>query len=121
MNDQLQINFDGPLGLTETERNVLSLIQPGRENAISMSALASSVMISTRELQSIIQSLINDRGVLIASATGKNHGYYVPQTPEETKAATDQLKHRIINLARRIRSLDRTAYEEIFGQTRMEI
>jgi hypothetical protein len=53
---------------------------------------------------------------MIASATGKNHGYYLPQTEDEYRAAVNQLKHRIISLARRIRAIDRQAYEEIFGQ-----
>ena len=115
-NKQLQINFDGPQVLTEIERQVLSLIQRGRQNAIAMPALANACGISTRELQQIIQGLINDRGVFIASATGKNHGYYIPETAEEYRAAVDQLKHRIISLARRIRAMDRAAFEEIFGQ-----
>lgn len=115
-NDQHRINFDSADTISPIEREVLFLIRPGRDNAISMSALAEAVGISTRELQQIIQRLINGRGVAIASATGRNHGYYLPETAEEYKAATDQLKHRIIALAHRIRSLDRAAYEEIFGQ-----
>jgi len=114
--DQLQINFDGPQGLSEIEAKVLSLIQRGRENAISMPALANACGIKTRELQQVIQGMINERGVFIASATGRNHGYYIPETADEYKNAVDQLKHRIISLARRIRAMDKAAYHEIFGQ-----
>ena len=113
-------DIDGnQIQMTHIETAILALIQRGRESAISMSALAGSVGISTRELQQIIQHLINDHGVLIASATGKQHGYYYPDGEEEFRAAVDQLKHRIISLARRIRAIDSAAYEEIFGQGRI--
>jgi biotin operon repressor len=102
--------------ITHDERRVLSTLRKGRENAISMSALAEQLNISTRELQSVIQHLINDHGYMIASATGKNHGYYYPGNEEEYRAAVDQLKHRIISLARRIRAIDKQAFQEIFGQ-----
>jgi biotin operon repressor len=94
-------------------------LRKGRENAISMSALAEQLNISTRELQSVIQHLINDHGHMIASATGKNHGYYYPGNEEEYRAAVDQLKHRIISLARRIRAIDKQAFQEIFGQLQL--
>ena len=103
--------------MTNQELRILSLIQRGRTNAISMPALANACGISTRELQSTIQHLINDHGVLIASATGKiHHGYFYPEGEAEYKAAVDQLRHRIISLAKRIRAIDKTAFEEIFGQ-----
>jgi biotin operon repressor len=118
MTEQLQIYYDDG---THLERRILSTLRKGRENAISMSALADQLNISTRELQSIIQHLINDHGNMIASATGKNHGYYYPGNEEEYRAAVDQLKHRIISLARRIRAIDKKAFEEIFGQTTVEL
>ncbi len=108
--------------MTDIETRVISLIQRGRENAISMPALADACGISTRELQSIIQHLINDHGILIASATGKGkgdtkrHGYYYPVTEEELLSARTQIIHRIISLAKRLKSIDRQAYEKIFGQ-----
>ena len=110
-----------PLQLTDVEVQVLFLIQRGRENAISMSALAGAVGISTRELQDVIKHLIEDHGVLIASATGKNHGYYYPVTEDELISARAQIIHRIQSLARRLRAIDREAFEEIFGQGRMEL
>lgn len=136
MTDQLPIEFNAPqpsgfppLKLrggegelcSVAERRILDLLPSGRENAISMPRLAELVCVSTRELQSLIQHLINDHGIMIASATGKNHGYFYPETAEEYRAAVDQLKHRIISLARRIRAIDRTAYEEIFGQGKLNV
>ena len=109
------------------EARVLSLIQLGRGNAISMQALASAVgawhakPLHTRELQDVIKHLIEDHGVLIASATGRNHGYYYPVTEDELISARAQIIHRIQSLARRLRAIDKEAYEEIFGQGRMEI
>jgi biotin operon repressor len=123
MTEQIQINFESPAagGMTNLETRVLSLIQRGRENAISMPALAAGCGISTRELQSIVKHLIEEHGVLIASATGKNHGYYYPETEEEFRAAADQLVHRIISLAKRLRAMNKESYERIFGQGRMEL
>ena len=110
-----------PVPLTDIESRVFSLIQRGRGNAISMSALAEAVGIATRELQDVIKHLIEDHGVLIASATGKNHGYYYPVTEDELISARAQIIHRIQSLARRLRAIDKEAFEEIFGQGRMEI
>lgn len=115
---QIQINFETP-GVdefTDRERQILSLIYHGRDKAISMFSLANEVHITTRELQQIVQHLINDHGVLIASATGKNHGYFYPETEEEFRAAAAQLEHRIISLAKRLRALNKESYEAIFGQ-----
>ena len=115
------MNYAPTTGLNDIEMRVLSLIQRGREKAISMPALANACGISTRELQSIIQALINDRGVLIASATGRNHGYYIPETAEEFSAAAGQIEHRIISLARRLRAMNREKYEAIFGQGKLYV
>ena len=110
-----------PVPLTDAESRILSLIQRGRENAISMSALAEAVGIATRELQDVIKHLIEDHGVLIASATGKNHGYYYPVTEDELVSARAQIIHRIQSLARRLRAIDKEAYETIFGGARFDI
>lgn len=83
-----------------------------------MPSLALRVGISTRELQDVIKHIIEEHGIMIASATGRNHGYYFPATEKEYRDAVDQLKHRIISLAKRIRACDRAAFEEIFGQSR---
>ena len=100
---------------------MLQSIPRGRDNAVSMKALADTLAVSTRDVQHLVKHLIEEHGKLIASATGRNHGYYYPDSAEEYQAAVDQLRHRIISLAARIRVLDRRAFEEIFGQGNMFI
>ena len=116
MIEQLQIGSD----FTAVELLVMARIGRGRDNAVPMPTLAGLVDISTRELQSIIAHLIEDHGVLISSATGKNHGYYYPASEAEFKAGALQLEHRIISLAKRLRALNKESYEAIFGQGRLE-
>ncbi len=119
MTDQLGINFDAPKGLTMDELRVVQSIRRGRENAISMPALAAICGMKTRVLQDVIKHLIEDHDVLIASATGKNHGYYYPTSREELMAARAQLIHRIVSTAKRLKAIDKTALEEIHGQIGM--
>jgi DNA-binding IclR family transcriptional regulator len=119
MTEQTQINFDSPAGLTREEADVLCLLKKGRENSISMSALAEAVGVCTREVQTIVKHLVEDHQVLIASATGKHHGFFLPENEEEFRAAAAQLEHRIISLAKRLRAINKESYEEIFGQGKL--
>ena len=128
MTEQLRIDYNAILSkaavafgcdlsdLTRVEENVLRNLRRGKESAIAMPVLAEAVGVSTRELQSVIQHLINDHGVLIASSCGKPSGYYYPQCIEDYRAGARQLKNRIIQLARRLRKMDQETYEQLFGQ-----
>lgn len=119
---QVTIDFtrtQSPERFTPTESRIMGLIQKGRSNAISMPVLASAVNISTRELQSTIQHLINDCGVLIASSCGKPSGYYYPESVDDYRAGSKQIANRIIQLAKRLRKMDKETYEAIFGQMRL--
>lgn len=116
MTEQLNIGFD----FTALEWRVMQHIRHGRENAVSMSALAELVGISTRELQSIITHLIQDHDIMISSATGRNHGYYYPATEAEYKAGAMQLVHRITALSKRLIKYDKLAHEKLFGQQRLD-
>jgi hypothetical protein len=113
MTDHSQIALD--FDLTTEERAVLRHLRRGRKNAISMPELAAAVGVSTRALQDIISHIIQDHKTLICSACGKNHGYYLPVDESEYRAGVNQLKHRIISLAKRMRAMDKEAYTEIFG------
>lgn len=92
----------------------------GRDQAISMAALAERVGLSTRDVQHYIKHLIEHHGVLIGSATGKPHGYYLITEPSEVHAAIAQLQHRLISLAVRIARLNKTSVEVVFGQARLQ-
>jgi hypothetical protein len=113
---QLDINFGNAYPLTKEEAEVIRLLKKGRANAISMTELATLINVSTRRLQDIIKHLIEDHCIFIGSTCGKQHGYWLPTDEEDYRAAVDQLKHRIISLARRIRAIDKQAFQEIFGQ-----
>jgi hypothetical protein len=117
--EQSQIGFD--FDLTREEAAVLRHLRRGREQAISMPELASLVGLSTRALQDVIAHLIEEHNTLICSACGRNHGYYLPADESEYRAGVDQLKHRIMSLAKRMRAMDRQAYEDLFGQGCMEL
>jgi hypothetical protein len=119
MNNDPQTAFD--FDLTVDEMRVLAILPRGAENAVSMPTLAGAMNMSTRQLQDLIAHLIESHGQLICSACGKNHGYYMPASEEEYRTGVRQLKNRIISLAKRMRALDRTAYEQIFGQGELEL
>ena len=74
---------------------------------------------TTVKVRQVVKELVEDRNILIVSATGRPAGYYVPTTTEEFRQGVGQLVNRVRSLAGRIRAMDRRAYEEIFGQGRM--
>lgn len=113
-----------PLGeLTAVEREIIDLLSGhrGKERAIAMAALADLVGLSTRTLQMRIKHLIEAHGVLIGSATGEPHGYYLITDPEEVRASVGQLEHRLKSLAVRISRIKKVSVEDVFGQMRMEL
>jgi hypothetical protein len=117
---QFQIDFEkSPFGrdLTHEEQRILSLLRRGRENANSVKWLASMVGVSQVRLRATVKHLVEHHGYLICSSTGKNPGFYYPQDSKEYKAGVKQYINRIRSLAKRIRAMDKEAYEEIFGQT----
>lgn len=123
MPDQLQIKFE----FTAAEMAVMSFIRRGRDNAISMGDLSDAVAgclersFPTRELQDIIKHMIEEHGILICSSTGKNHGYYFPETQEDLDRGRNQLINRIRSTAARLKAVDKKAYEEIFGQGNLNV
>jgi biotin operon repressor len=109
------MNFDSPK-FSAAESAVLQRLRKGRTNAVSMPTLAAALAISTRDLQHLVKHLREEHGILITSSCGKNPGYYYPQTQEEHAAGIRQIEHRIISLARLLKSQNKAAYERIFGQ-----
>lgn len=114
---------DTVCALTDHEARVIALIhaRQGRAAAIPMSTVAERIGISTRVLQQIIQHLICGHRMRIGSATGSPHGYYWITDAEDLDRAKAQLRHRIIELASRLRALDDTALADVIGQLRLAL
>ena len=118
---QLAINFDGPQGLANEERLVLSLLIRGRQNARNVDILAEMTGIHRRHIEKIVKRLIEDRGVCIGSSSGRPSGYYIIENPEEVEEVYKSLRHRGIEILKRAAKLKKISVEEVFGQGRMEL
>jgi hypothetical protein len=120
MPEQLPLNFDGP-ALSPDERRVYALIRKGRENARSVGELSRLTGLSGVAVRQIVKEMAEEKGVVIVSSTAHPSGFFFPASPEEYGKGVAQLIHRITSLARRVRALDRQAYEKVFGGTRLEL
>ena len=112
----------GPVGLSREEEIVLDLIKahPGREQAISLPALALRTGIDERRVQSIVRELIITHGARIDSTSGSPPGYFWISTQEEVERAYDRLLKRgrkIILRASRLRGM---SLDDVLGQIRLE-
>ena len=106
--------------LEDAERRLLSHICEGRENAISVSRLMDLCGMSDVMVRQTVKHLVEEHCCLIVSATGSPSGFYFPADREEFSRGVSQYVHRIASLARRVRAMDRAAYEKIFGQRKIE-
>jgi hypothetical protein len=106
------------LEYTREELVILGLLQHGRQSATSVDTLADYAGVSSLRVRQVVKHLTEEHGHLIVSSTGKPSGYFFPQDESEFKAGIKQYIHRIRSLARRIKAMDREAYEEIFGQSK---
>jgi hypothetical protein len=117
---QLSLPFDGP-ALSPDERRVYALIRKGRENARSVSELCRLTGLSSKDVRQTVKDLCEEKAVVIVSSTGSPPGFFFPASPEEYGKGVAQLIHRITSLARRVRALDRQAYEKVFGGARLAL
>lgn len=94
--------------LPERERQVYQALKfhRGAENAILQSHLAHKLSMSRREVGSLVQSLIINYGVAIASNCGKRSGYYLIETDHECKLAATNLMNRAEWLVARLHALN---------------
>ncbi len=119
MPEQLGL-FDRP-DLSEEERAVYLLIRRGRPHAVSVRSIRAVTGMDDVRVRKLVKHLIEEHGVLICSATRQPVGYYLPETEDEYKAGAAQIVSRIRSLARRLRAVDRAAFETIFGNERITI
>lgn len=112
--------FDRPMD--EKDHLILGHLEAhkGRENPIPRRELAGRVQLTTRQLERRIKALVEHHDILIGSATGEPHGYYIPTDPAEIAMVVGQLLHRATSIIRRVAKIRKVAEEEIFGQMRMK-
>ncbi len=87
---------------------------------MSVKSLMALTGFSNDKVRDTVRHLINEHNVLICSATTSPAGYYCPVTMEEKDSGTKQIESRIIELARRLRAMNRAAYERLYKQLRFE-
>jgi hypothetical protein len=109
-----------PLTLEEIRAKEILEHHRGRANALQVRHFAQLVGVDERRAQILVKHLVEDHGVLIGSAVTRPFGYYIPETPEEVRAVTAQLYHRIASLAVRIARIKRISVEEVYGQMRLD-
>lgn len=130
MSDQLPIDYNAILRraeagaisqLTDREEAVLSLLPRGRENTISKDAIAAATGIHWREVQSIIEHLVNVHGYFIGSTSGKPHGYYMIEAEKEIEEVYNSLRRRGLKVLMRAAKLKKISVEEVFNQGRIDL
>jgi biotin operon repressor len=102
------------------EAGIMKLLRSGRNNAISVKALAAETGMGGVEIRQTIRDLIMEHGILIGSSVGDPPGYFIPETAEEAITATRSLRHRGIMILVRAAKLQRCSVELVFNQARLE-
>lgn len=114
MNETLAL----PLERSEGERRIMEILREcrGRRFAVGKSQLALRTGIHERTVRELIKHLIEEHGEPIGSTSGEPHGYYLISSAEEQAHAEQELRGRIIELARRLGCLQRNQPAEVLGQ-----
>ena len=86
--------------MTSLESQFLSILQAhrGLRHAISVPDMASRLGVSTRAVQNIKKTLVENHGISIGSSCGKRHGWYLPETQSEVEATMRQYRNRVKSL-----------------------
>lgn len=66
----------------KTDIDIVSLLERGREHAITSTELAEMTHVDLRTVRGLIEAARNNGQLIIASS----EGYYMPETPEEAAA-----------------------------------
>lgn len=112
-----QLAFD--MTLSHEEARVWDAIRfrLGASNAILGIEITGITGIEYVHVREIVSTLVRKRGYTIASSS---HGFYVPVTIEEVRAATKSLRHRGIMILVRAAKLEKTSLENLLQQTIIE-
>lgn len=103
-------------------RVVLAIVREhrGRASAIDMHAIAARTGITTREIQSIVKTLVEEHHLPIGTATSRPFGYFWIATNEERKEVRDHFVRRALSNLQHAKAFDdQKLVAEFIGQ--MEI
>ena len=116
--DQITLDLSDPL-MTREEQLVWDVLHShlGKGSAILGPAIAERTGIGYKRVQKIVSDLVCHHRKLIGSGT---MGYYIPQNPDEVKAAAHYLRHRAIVALHRASEMQRTSLEDVFHQAALE-
>lgn len=118
---QLSLDDYAFRGMDDLERGVAGTLARRPGERFPMRDLAAIAGCSTRKLQEVVNALTAHYGLPIgSSSTPGRNGYWWITDQAELAEAKANLSHRIIQLARRLRALDRSALESLLGQLRLE-
>lgn len=112
-----------PSDLTPRELLVLDALAPhrGRAAAIHKEALAEMVGMEVRKVRIVIAHLIERHNQPIGSASQAPAGYFLIETAEEAEQAAQELKARIIQLAKRLAKLKQNTPADCLDQLRIDL
>lgn len=112
-----------PIELSADEARVLEALQAhrGRAHAIHKEALSRETGCEVRHLRSVIAHLIERHNQPIGSASQVPAGYFLIETAQEAEQAAQELKARIIQLAKRLAKLKRNTPADCLDQLRIDL
>jgi hypothetical protein len=119
----LDLNGASPADRSKIAR-VLAIIRVhvGRDRAISMHEIAARTGVSTRDIQDIVKTLVEERSIPIGSATTKPYGYYVIRSEKELEENYQHFVRRGVSNIRHARAFNKPAtIEDIVRQVKLEI
>lgn len=112
-----------PIELSADEERVLDVLRlhRGRAAAIHKEALAEAVGLEVRRVRIVIAHLIERHNQPIGSASQVPAGYFLIETAQEAEQAAQELKARIIQLAKRLAKLKRNTPADCLDQLRIDL
>lgn len=125
--NELLYRFDAqvkPWPLTAEQRDLLRLLQWHKSvaQAITIADISAKLSIDARAVKEAVRSLVVDFRLPIMGSRRPPYGYYLAITPEEISQGLKTLRGEIVELARRIRSVESTNYlREMLGQIAVEL
>lgn len=112
-----QLAFDMTLSQEESRVWDVIKIRLGADKAILGTEISYWTSLDYDKVREIVSTLVRKHGYVIASSA---HGYYVPVTLDEIRAATRSLRHRGIMILVRAAKLEKTSLLTLLQQSIME-
>ena len=102
-----------PQEMPQKYQELLSILRPGAENALSSTEITQLIGMSRRDTGEITAALVKEYGLLIgASRTGPKYGYYIIESEEELKNTLRALNNEAQGIMERHKALYLNFYKE---------